>query len=255
MRLSRTMALSVSRMVRFFWPLRLPAPGSANDAGPGEVEVREVERVERLADQPDQLVIGAVEVVVDQDVIEALSRALGLEPELAQELGVVHSHARRALDDRLDDHGRDLVAAAAQHGEERLEDRRPVVLDRIVGSRDVEHQRSEHRAELVDGARARGITVLLDVVYNHTNSAGQNDKSVLDKIVPWYYHRRNEVSGAVLRDSCCDDTAPEFAMMGKLVVDSTKQWVEQYKLSGFRFDLMGFHPKSNIEAVRERAEA
>ena len=39
-------------------------------------------------------------------------------------------------------------------------------------------------------------------------------------------------------------------MMGKLVVDSIVTWARQYKVDGFRFDLMGHHPKANILAVR-----
>jgi pullulanase-type alpha-1,6-glucosidase len=39
-------------------------------------------------------------------------------------------------------------------------------------------------------------------------------------------------------------------MMGKLVVDSVLRWATQYKVDGFRFDLMGHHPKANILAVR-----
>jgi len=109
--------------------------------------------------------------------------------------------------------------------------------------------------EMVAALNSVGLRTIIDVVYNHTNASGLNTKSVLDKVVPWYYHRRNEITGDVLRDSCCDDTAPEYAMMGKLVVDSTTQWVEQYKVSGFRFDLMGFHPKTNIEAVQSATKA
>ncbi len=39
-------------------------------------------------------------------------------------------------------------------------------------------------------------------------------------------------------------------MMGKLVVDSVITWARDYKISGFRFDLMGFHPKANVLDVR-----
>ena len=34
-----------------------------------------------------------------------------------------------------------------------------------------------------------GLRVVMDVVYNHTNASGQAEKSVLDRIVPGYYHR------------------------------------------------------------------
>jgi hypothetical protein len=42
-----------------------------------------------------------------------------------------------------------------------------------------------------------GMNVVMDVVYNHTNEAGLGPKSVLDKIVPWYYQRLNPETGSV----------------------------------------------------------
>jgi pullulanase-type alpha-1,6-glucosidase len=44
-------------------------------------------------------------------------------------------------------------------------------------------------------------------------------------------------------------------MMGKLVVDSIVTWAKEYKVDGFRFDLMGHHPKANILAVRKALDA
>ena len=89
----------------------------------------------------------------------------------------------------------------------------------------------------------------MDVVYNHTNASGQAAKSVLDRIVPGYYHRL-DANGNIERSTCCENTAPEHAMMGKLVVDSVVTWAKEYKVDGFRFDIMGHHPKANILAVR-----
>ena len=40
------------------------------------------------------------------------------------------------------------------------------------------------------------------------------------------------------------NTATEHAMMEKLMVDSVVTWARQYKVDGFRFDLMGHHPQS-----------
>jgi pullulanase-type alpha-1,6-glucosidase len=59
----------------------------------------------------------------------------------------------------------------------------------------------------------------------------------------------------VATSTCCANTAPEHAMMGKLVVDSVVTWAKQYKVDGFRFDLMGHHPKANILAVRKALDA
>jgi pullulanase-type alpha-1,6-glucosidase len=95
-----------------------------------------------------------------------------------------------------------------------------------------------------------GLRVVMDVVYNHTAAAGQERTSVLDRIVPGYYQRLL-ADGSVANSTCCANTATENAMMGKLVVDSIVTWAKQYKVDGFRFDLMGHHPKANILAVRK----
>lgn len=103
--------------------------------------------------------------------------------------------------------------------------------------------------QMVQSLNQTGLRVVVDVVYNHTNSAGQNPNSILDKLVPGYYHRLNG-DGVVLGESCCADTATENAMMEKLMVDSVVLWAKQYKVDGFRFDIMGFHLKSNMMKVR-----
>ncbi|MFI6179497.1 pullulanase-type alpha-1,6-glucosidase [Nonomuraea sp. NPDC051191] len=106
----------------------------------------------------------------------------------------------------------------------------------------------EFRA-MVAALNEAGLRVVMDVVYNHTHSA-----DVLDPIVPGYYHRLLE-DGSLATSTCCANTAPEHAMMGRLVVDSVRTWARQYKVDGFRFDLMGHHPKANILAVRAALDA
>ncbi|MEU0024229.1 pullulanase-type alpha-1,6-glucosidase [Streptomyces sp. NPDC006335] len=99
-----------------------------------------------------------------------------------------------------------------------------------------------------------GLRVVMDVVYNHTAASGQASTSVLDRIVPGYYQRLL-ADGSVANSTCCANTATENAMMGKLVVDSIVTWAREYKVDGFRFDLMGHHPKANILAVRKALDA
>lgn len=91
-----------------------------------------------------------------------------------------------------------------------------------------------------------GMNVVMDVVYNHTNEAGLGPKSVLDKIVPWYYQRLNPETGSVENSTCCSNTAPEHAMFAKLMDDSLVTWARDYKIDAFRFDLMGHHPKDQM---------
>ncbi|MER5617755.1 pullulanase-type alpha-1,6-glucosidase [Streptomyces sp. NPDC002215] len=108
--------------------------------------------------------------------------------------------------------------------------------------------------QMVQGLNGAGLRTVMDVVYNHTVASGQDGKSVLDRIVPGYYQRLLD-DGTVATSTCCANTAPENTMMGKLVVDSVVTWAKEYKVDGFRFDLMGHHPKANILAVRKALDA
>ncbi|MFZ3572171.1 pullulanase-type alpha-1,6-glucosidase [Streptomyces sp. BH097] len=108
--------------------------------------------------------------------------------------------------------------------------------------------------DMVKSLNEDGLRVVMDVVYNHTAAAGQDKTSVLDQVVPGYYQRLM-ADGSVANSTCCSNTAPENAMMGKLVVDSIVTWAREYKVDGFRFDLMGHHPKANILAVRKALDA
>lgn len=103
--------------------------------------------------------------------------------------------------------------------------------------------------QMVMSLNQAGLRVVMDVVYNHTNSSGQNDRSVLDKIVPGYYHRLNP-RGAVETSTCCQNTASEHAMMNRLIADSLTVWAQDYKVDGFRFDLMGHHMVENMVYYR-----
>ncbi|MFI0513494.1 pullulanase-type alpha-1,6-glucosidase [Streptomyces sp. WSLK1-5] len=108
--------------------------------------------------------------------------------------------------------------------------------------------------KMVKSLNDDGLRVVMDVVYNHTAASGQAATSVLDRIVPGYYQRLL-ADGSVANSTCCANTATENAMMGKLVVDSVVTWAREYKVDGFRFDLMGHHPKANILAVRKALDA
>ncbi|MCP5284646.1 MAG: DUF3372 domain-containing protein [Burkholderiaceae bacterium] len=110
----------------------------------------------------------------------------------------------------------------------------------------------EFRA-MVMALHAAGLRVGMDVVYNHTTAAGQHPRSVLDRIVPGYYHRLNR-DGEVERSTCCDNTATEHAMMGKLMSDSVLLWAREHRIDGFRFDLMGHQPKAEMLAIRDRLQ-
>jgi pullulanase-type alpha-1,6-glucosidase len=109
--------------------------------------------------------------------------------------------------------------------------------------------------QMVRGINRAGLRVIMDVVYNHTPASGQDPKSILDRIVPGYYQRLTPQTGAVETSTCCQNTASEHRMMQKLMVDSIVTWAREYKVDGFRFDLMGHHSKANLLAIRSALDS
>ena len=107
---------------------------------------------------------------------------------------------------------------------------------------------------MVGALHSMGLQVVLDQVFNHTAASGQDPRSVLDRVVPGYYHRLNAV-GTVETSTCCQNVATEHAMAEKLMVDSVVMWARDYKVDGFRFDLMGHHSRDTMLAVRTALDA
>ncbi|MEN9396246.1 MAG: hypothetical protein RLZ81_776 [Pseudomonadota bacterium] len=105
--------------------------------------------------------------------------------------------------------------------------------------------------QMVMALHQAGLRVGMDVVYNHTSASGQKAQSVLDRIVPGYYHRLN-AKGEVEQSTCCDNTATEHLMMAKLMSDSVLLWAKHYRIDSFRFDLMGHQPKAAMVELKER---
>ena len=103
--------------------------------------------------------------------------------------------------------------------------------------------------EMVGALHDLGLQVVLDQVYNHTAACGQDPRSVLDQVVPGYYHRLDAV-GRVTSSTCCANTATENALCARLMIDSVVRWARWYRVDGFRFDLMGHHPRAVMERVR-----
>ncbi len=108
-------------------------------------------------------------------------------------------------------------------------------------------QRILETRKMVQSLYEIGLNIVVDVVYNHTHATGTSRFSVLDKVVPDYYHRLNPDTGEVETSTCCPNTAAEFKMMEKLLIDSILLWATEYKIDSFRFDLMGHHPKYVME--------
>lgn len=110
-------------------------------------------------------------------------------------------------------------------------------------------------AELKQAVKAlhdNGISVVMDVVYNHVFEAGS---FCFNKIVPGYFSRSNPDGSNSNGSGCGNDTASERPMVRKFIVDSIVYWQNQYHLDGFRFDLVGLLDVTTINALVDAVHA
>ena len=107
---------------------------------------------------------------------------------------------------------------------------------------------------MVESLHKAGLRVIQDVVFNHTSTHGESPESNLDETTPLYYHRLN-ANGELMTGSCCADTASEHRMMEKLIIDTLLLNAKEYKIDGFRFDLMSMHFTYNLKAIRHALDS
>lgn len=102
--------------------------------------------------------------------------------------------------------------------------------------------------QLVMTLHKNGIGVIMDVVYNHTYFT---EESSFEKAFPGYYHRMHEDGTFSNGSGCGNETASDHLMMRKFMIDSLKFWATEYKIDGFRFDLMALHDIETINIIRD----
>ena len=106
--------------------------------------------------------------------------------------------------------------------------------------------------QMVQSLHKDGISVIMDVVYNHVYDA---EKFSFNKIVPDYFSRVDEKGNYSNGSACGNDTASERAMVKKYIVDSVLYWATEYHIDGFRFDLVGLIDTETINEVMEAVHA
>lgn len=96
-----------------------------------------------------------------------------------------------------------------------------------------------------------GIGVVMDVVYNHTYYTAD---SCFTKTFPKYYYRQWDNNPDLYSNGsgCGNELATERAMVRKYIIDSLVYWMTEYKIDGFRFDLMGLYDKDTINEAYRR---
>uniref|UniRef100_A0A0A9E174 Zpu1 n=1 Tax=Arundo donax TaxID=35708 RepID=A0A0A9E174_ARUDO len=109
--------------------------------------------------------------------------------------------------------------------------------------------------QMVQALNRLGLRVVMDVVYNHLYSSGPfGITSVLDKVVPGYYLRR-DTNGQIENSAAVNNTASEHFMVDRLIVDDLLNWAVNYKVDGFRFDLMGHIMKNTMMRAKSALQS
>ena len=100
--------------------------------------------------------------------------------------------------------------------------------------------------QMVKAVHDAGLSIVMDVVYNHVYDAGRFS---INQIVPGYFSRIDD-EGHYSNGSCCgNDTASERSMVRKFLVDSVNYWADEYHIDGFRFDLMGLLDVTTVNEI------
>ena len=106
---------------------------------------------------------------------------------------------------------------------------------------------------LIHALHSAGIGVIMDVVYNHTYATAD---SCFTKTFPKYYYRQwTDTEYYANGSGCGNEVATERFMVRKYIVDSLVYWATEYKIDGFRFDLMGLYDKDTINIIYDTLHA
>ncbi|MBB6049767.1 type I pullulanase [Armatimonas rosea] len=98
---------------------------------------------------------------------------------------------------------------------------------------------------LIAALQRRGLGVVLDVVYNHTVPS-EGALSAFWECVPYYYFRSND-KGELLNESGVGNALhDERPMVRKFIRESLALWAREYRIDGFRFDLLGMFTKETV---------
>lgn len=110
-------------------------------------------------------------------------------------------------------------------------------------------KRIEELKLLIDEIHQRDMGVILDVVYNHTAQT-----HLFEDLEPNYYHFM-DADGTARESFGGGRLGTTHHMARRVLVDSITYWVDEFKVDGFRFDMMGDHDAEAIQMAFDAAEA
>jgi len=105
--------------------------------------------------------------------------------------------------------------------------------------------------ELVDNLHKNNLRVVMDVVFNHVYD---NKTFPFESIIPGYSYRYDDQGLLTNSSGCGNDLASERKMVRKFIIDSVMYWANEFKMDGFRFDLMGLTDIKTMNTLRQKLD-
>lgn len=111
------------------------------------------------------------------------------------------------------------------------------------------YSRIKEFKSLVKAYHEKGISVVLDVVYNHTFRTFDSNFNILE---PNYYYRQNADGTFSNGSGCGNELASEKPMVRKFIIESLCYLAKEYKIDGYRFDLMALIDIDTIKIAMKK---
>lgn len=100
--------------------------------------------------------------------------------------------------------------------------------------------------QMVATCHEHGIRIVLDLVYNHYYDFKNNN---LQKLTPNYFFQIDKDGNLSNGSFCGNDYDSSTKMGAKYLIDCCLNWVKEYGVDGFRFDLMGINDYRTINQI------
>jgi pullulanase len=114
-------------------------------------------------------------------------------------------------------------------------------------------RRVREAKQMIDALHRRGIRVTLDVVFNHTFEAIADGRVYsFEGLVPGYYYRLQQDGSYWNGSGTGNEFRSEAPMVRRYIVDCLRHWVTEYKVDGFRFDLMGLMDHETLRLITRK---
>ncbi|WP_052465226.1 type I pullulanase [Thermotoga profunda] len=107
--------------------------------------------------------------------------------------------------------------------------------------------------QMIQRFHEKGIGVIIDVVFPHTFSKGE--QSPFDQTVPFYYYRIDKTGGYIDETGMGNTVASERLMVRRFILDTLIYWTKEYHIDGFRFDQMGVMDKQTMFTIQKEIKS